>query len=74
MDLNHFIKESMIERFINSNFEKYLNTGLITQQYSSPLNKSYSNTLFKYEKEEIKYYISNVGKYIRRYLKPTVIL
>lgn len=74
VDLNLFIKQSMIERFINSNFENYLNTGLITQQYNSPLNKNYSSSLLKYEKEEIKYYISNVGKYIRRYLKPTIIL
>lgn len=74
VDLNLFIKESMIERFINSTFENYLNTELITQQYSSPLNKNYSNTLLKYEKEEIKYYISNVGTCIRRCLRPTIIL
>lgn len=74
VDLNLFIKESMIERFINFNFENYLNTGLITQQYSSPLNKNYGDIILKYEKEEIKYYISSVGICIRRYLKPTIIL
>lgn len=70
IDLNFFIKKSFIESYINSNIENYLNTGLITQQYNDPLNK---NNLISYEKAQIKYYVSNIGSYIRKYLNNTII-
>ena len=73
IDLNLFIKESFIERYINSNIENYLNTGLITQEYNDPLNKNFKNNLLTYEKAQIKYYVSSIGIYIRRYLNPTII-
>lgn len=73
VDLNLFIKESFIERYINSNIENYLNTGLITQEYNDPLNKNYKNNLLTYEKAQIKYYVSSIGIYIRKYLNPPII-
>lgn len=69
VDLNFFIKKSFIESYINSNIENYLNTGLITQQYNDPLDKKHKNNLLSYEKAQIKYYVSNIGSYIRKYLK-----
>jgi len=69
IDLNFFIKEDFIESYINSNIENYLNTGLINQEYKNPLNESNKNRLITYEKAQIKYNISRVGIYIRKYLK-----
>lgn len=73
IDLNFFIKETFIERYINSNIENYLNTGLITQEYKDPMNENYKKNLINYERANIKYNISNIGIYIRRYLNPTII-
>lgn len=73
IDLNFFIKEIFIERYINSNIENYLNTGLITQEYKDPMNENYKNNLITHERANIKYNISNIGIYIRRYLNPTII-
>lgn len=73
IDLNLFIKKSFTESYINSNIENYLNTGLITQQYNDPLNKNFKNNLISSEKAQIKYYVSNIGSYIRQYLNNTII-
>lgn len=69
IDLNIFISEIFIEKYLIENYELYLFTGLITQFYENPLNESNKNSFTILSKAQIKYEPSRIGHSIRRLLK-----